>query len=135
MIKKAVKWDNPLKRRIISLDCLFYHQLFRITGIYVRGAAYTRNALLDSSQEQRQRVAVCAFAPGAYIDPHLCKSVVHYASTRDAVLRLDRAGKRRCKDTIIMLQPHPDAAWHDHEFISSTFTTKQMKEFKEYMAR
>lgn len=98
-----------------------------------RGVLYTRNGLRDSLPEARDKVDVRAFACGAYIDRHLCKSVIHYESRMDFVPLFDYSGRQRCKDTIITLQPHPQAPWFDHGFTSPTYADFQRIEMKGYM--
>ena len=107
-----------------------------------RGAIYTRNALIDSPQYLRNRVEVSAFAPAAYIDDRLCHRVLHYKSAgkrggwlTDPVTQIDIEGRRRCKDTIITLKPHPDASMHDHGFRSPTFYKSQKLDIEKYLSR
>lgn len=100
-----------------------------------RGAVYTRNGMMDCSQELRNRVDIRAIAPGGYIDRSLCKNVVHYASTRDIVPLLDVEGRRRCKDTLITLQPHPAAPWFDHGFMSPTYAETLEMQMKKYLRK
>ena len=92
-----------------------------------RANIYTRNGLIGLPPELRDRVDVRGFAPGGYIDQHLCRSVTHFESTWDFVPWLDCAGRERCKDTIITLQSHPKARLHDHGFTSPTFTPDRQK--------
>jgi hypothetical protein len=99
-----------------------------------RGAVYTRNAMIDSPQALRDRVDIRAFAPGGFIDPHLCKSIMHYESERDIVPRIDVSGRQRCKDTIIRLKPDAKASWFlDHKFTSPTFEGSIKFEIEDYM--
>ena len=98
-----------------------------------RGAVYTRNALLDSSKLIRQKVEILAVAPGGYIDPHLCNRVRHIESSRDCVPYFDYAGRRRCRDTITTLKPHPDADKFDHSFTSPTFTLKTKNDVSKHI--
>src|SRR5262249_22375669 len=87
-----------------------------------RGAAYVKNALMSFPVELRERIEVIAIAPGAYIDPYLCKSVKHYASNADPIPWADKMGRDRCKDTVVTLEPHRNAIWgFDHNFMSPTY--------------
>jgi RHS repeat-associated protein len=100
-----------------------------------RGCVYGRNGLIDSPQEARNRVEVAAVAPGGYISRSLCKDVRHFVSTHDSVPRLDKTGRERCQDTIILLQPHPKAHWHDHNFTSPTYAPEIKGITQDYMTR
>ncbi|MBS0622015.1 MAG: DUF687 family protein [Verrucomicrobia bacterium] len=88
-----------------------------------QGAIHVRNALLDYPPELRERILVVAIAPAAYIYQETCAQVIHYRAEgwRDFVPRLDRAGAKREKDTIVTLASHPDAAAFDHAFMSPTY--------------
>lgn len=121
-IVKDFHANNPPESTLLA----FFHS---------RGCAYGRNALIGSPQAERNRVEAVAIAPGAYIDRHLCKRVSHYISTRDSVPKLDKSGRERCKDTIITLQPHPKAHWHDHNVTSPTYIPGIEKITHDYMAR
>jgi hypothetical protein len=101
-----------------------------------RGAVYVRNALMIFPAELRQRIEVIAIAPGGYIDPKLCKSVKHYESSADFVPLFDMAGRQRCRDTIITLEPHPKAnPWFDHDFMSPTYQRFLRIDIEEYKMR
>lgn len=52
-----------------------------------------------------------------------CGDAFHYrvAWWRDFVPRLDRAGAKRARGTIVDLIPHPNASIFDHEFMSPTY--------------
>lgn len=86
-----------------------------------QGAIQVRNALLFFPEELRKRVIVVAIAPAAYISQEICANAYHYVSRRDIVPYIDRIGRRKCKNTIITLTPHPDAAFFDHHFLSPTY--------------
>jgi RHS repeat-associated protein len=101
-----------------------------------RGALYVKNALLSFPEDLRKRIEVIAIAPGAYIDPYLCKSIKHYESTGDLVPCADMEGRRRCRDTIIRLNPQPGSfAWFDHSFTSPTYTAYIRRAIEKYNAR
>ena len=72
-----------------------------------QGAIHVRNALLDYPPELRERILVVAIAPAAYIYQETCAKVIHYRAEwwRDFVPRLDKAGAKREKDSIITLVP------------------------------
>lgn len=105
-----------------------------------RGVLYTALALEQYPEELRQRINVVAIAPGGYIREGLCKSVVHYVSKADIVPCIDRVGKERCLNSIIMLDPHPNEPWinrHmklDHGLQSETFKKPIITEFAAYKA-
>ncbi|MBS0654390.1 MAG: DUF687 family protein, partial [Verrucomicrobia bacterium] len=94
-----------------------------LQNCHSQGATHVRNALLDYSEERRQRIFVVAIAPGSYIDPKTCAKVIHYRAPwwRDFVPRIDSAGAERAKGTIVDLKSHPDAKFFDHEFQSPTY--------------
>ena len=100
-----------------------------------RGCPYIRNGLIDSTLEERERVDVRAVAPGAYIHRDLSKSVRHYVSKRDCVPLLDSAGRERCADTIIMLQPDKNSNFHDHNVTSPTYVGDIKGECEDYIRR
>lgn len=85
------------------------------------GAIITRNALLRYPEELRQRIIVIAIAPGAYIDDKYAHQVTHYRSTRDIVPLCDFVGAYRCRESTVVLKPHPDAPWFDHSVNSPTY--------------
>jgi hypothetical protein len=47
--------------------------------------------------------------------------VTHYRSTRDIVPLFDFVGAYRCRDSTVVLKPHPDAPWFDHSIASPTY--------------
>lgn len=102
--------------------------------LHSRGCVYGRNGLIDSRQEERDRVQALCIAPGGYIDPSLCKSVRHYASMRDFVPMLDKTGRERCRDTLTMLWPTTGAPLNDHPFTSPTFAPVIRRRIEKYMA-
>lgn len=85
------------------------------------GCINVRNALIMYDEKLRQRINFAAFAPACYTDKHLCGNVVHYVSKRDMVPFIDKAGRIRNADTIVYLDPHPDAPLLDHSFRSPTY--------------
>ena len=82
-----------------------------------QGAIHVRNALLDYPPELRKRIIVVAIAPAAYIYQKTCAKMIHYRAEwwRDFVPRLDRAGARKEKVTIVNLSSHLNAPAFDHE--------------------
>jgi hypothetical protein len=86
-----------------------------------QGAIQTRNALRSLDPELRKRIYVIAVAPAVYIDKDLCGQVVHLVSSRDPVPWIDFMGRMRNKDTIWVLDRHPDASYFDHCFKSPTY--------------
>jgi hypothetical protein len=100
-----------------------------------QGAIHVRNALLDYSHELRKRILVVAIAPAAYIYQETCAKVIHYRAEwrRDFLPRLDRAGDKREKDTIVNLSSHSNASAFDHEFMSPTYQKELRKHIKNYI--
>ena len=85
------------------------------------GAEHVRNALLNSPESVRQRIIVVAIAPSVIIPNKLCSRSYNYASKRDFVTRLDIGGMAKYGNELHVLEPHPDAKFWDHEFLSPTF--------------
>jgi hypothetical protein len=85
------------------------------------GAIHVFNALLTSPKSVRNRIIVLAISPGAIIPRRLCYEAYNYASKRDFVPYLDVLGNLLWGDQLILLEPHPDAPYHDHGFDSPTF--------------
>lgn len=100
-----------------------------------QGAIHTRNALLDYPLELGSRILVVAIAPGAYIYKETCAKIFHYRAPleRDFIPRLDFAGARREKDTIITLKSHSEAHFFDHEFMSPTYKERLEAHIQNYI--
>ena len=100
-----------------------------------QGAIHVRNALLAYPKELRERILVVAIAPAAYIYRETCAQVLHYrvSRKRDPVPYIDREGAQRAKETIIDLNPHPDAYWHDHNFNSPTYFRELLKRIDNFV--
>jgi hypothetical protein len=98
-----------------------------------QGAIQVRNALLHYPEELRKRIIVVAIAPAAYISEAICSRAYHYVSRRDIVPYIDRHGRKMCKDTIVMLTPHQNAAFFDHHFLSPTFKPAIKYHLMEYL--
>jgi hypothetical protein len=100
-----------------------------------QGAIHVRNAILDYPPELRERILVLAIAPGGYIYKETCAQVIHYRAElwRDFVPRLDRAGARREKDSIVTVASHPKAPAFDHEFMSPTYQRELRKHITNYI--
>lgn len=99
-----------------------------------QGAIHVRNALLDYPENLRNRILVVAIAPGGYIYQRSCAHVIHYRAPgyRDFVPLLDGAGRRRSKNTTIILDSHEDADLHDHAFQSPTYREKLQEHIDGY---
>lgn len=115
---KAVKnlqarWDAHF--RFASPGSFLFH------FCHSEGAIITRNALMKYPEELRQRIIVVAIAPGAYIEGKYAHRVTHYRSTRDVVPLFDFVGAYRCRDSTVVLKPHPQASWFDHSVDSPTY--------------
>lgn len=100
-----------------------------------QGAIHVRNALLDYPKELRDRILVIAIAPGGYIYQESCAQVLHYraAATRDFIPRIDQAGAKRAKETIIDLPSHPETSLFDHTFTSPTYLKKLKENIDAYI--
>lgn len=98
-----------------------------------QGAIQVRNALLCYPPELRKRIDIVAIAPAAYISEDICHRIYHYVSRRDIVPKIDRSGKKRCENTIVVLTPHPKAAFFDHHFLSPTFRPAIAHHLKQYV--
>ena len=115
---KAVK--NLQKRwsayfNVVSPDAYLFHVC------HSEGAIITRNALMSYPEELRKRIIVVAIAPGAYIEDKYVYQVTHYRSTRDIVPLFDFVGAYRCRESTVVLKPHPNAPWFDHSIESPTY--------------
>ena len=85
------------------------------------GALHVYNALLTSPESVRQRIISLALAPAAIIPEELCFRSHNYMSRRDFVTHLDIIGKIKYGNQVQILEPHPDANFWDHPFLSPTF--------------
>jgi len=85
------------------------------------GADHVRNALLTSPDSVRQSIIVLAIAPSVIIPEDLCYRSNNYISRRDFVTHLDIIGKMRYGNQLQVLEPHPDASFWNHSFLSPTF--------------
>lgn len=100
-----------------------------------KGAIDTKIALDMMPRQVREKVIVLALAPAEIIPDKLCKAAFNYASTRDVVpyakifssliagnILQARAEWQNIRKNLVLLEPHPDADWFDHAFLSPTFT-------------
>lgn len=85
------------------------------------GATNVRNAIMSYDEQRRQRIDIVVIAPSVYIDDDYGGKVRHYASARDFIPNIDKAGKMRNAHTTQVLEPHKDAPYHDHGMLSPTF--------------
>jgi len=76
---------------------------------------------LTSPKSVQKRIISAAFAPAAIIPEELCFKSYNYISRRDFVTHLDVIGKMKYGNQLQILEPHPDANFWDHEFLSPTF--------------
>lgn len=104
-----------------------------LQNCHSQGAIHVRNALENYPEEYRKRIIVVAVAPAAYISKDLCYSVDHYVSTRDFVPLFDIFGRIRCRDTVHVLDAHPDAALVDHAYKSPTYQKVIKERTKRYI--
>lgn len=100
-----------------------------------QGAIHVRNALLDYPPALRERILIVAIAPAAYIYQQTCAKVIHYRAAwwRDFVPRLDRAGAKRERGTIVDLDSDSHAAAFDHEFMSPTYQKQLWQHINNYI--
>lgn len=103
-----------------------------IQECHSQGCIHVRNALETYNPARRKNIHVIATAPGGYISPDICGSIIHLVSKWDFVPYLDFIGRMKNRDTIVMLDPHPEASWWDHSFDSPTYV-KMRKERHEYI--
>lgn len=96
------------------------------------GAILVRNGLMLYPDDLRKKIIVVAIAPGGYIPRDICRRVTHYVSC-DFVPLFDQMGRRLCQDTIVQLQPHPEAPYWDHDFQSQTYKDVIQGEIEEYI--
>ena len=85
-----------------------------------RGAIDTNNALLLLPKEMAERIVILAVAPGVFMNPNLCSSVVHLVSS-DPIPYLDPWGMLMHYSTIEFLERAPSAGFIDHSFTSETY--------------
>jgi hypothetical protein len=90
------------------------------------------NALLCYPENRRQRIFNVAIAPGGYIYSETCAKVTHYRvpRLRDFIPYKDSEGAKREKDTIVKLESHEDAPWHDHTFMSPSYINTIKNEYE-----
>lgn len=106
------EWYQHLKENSDGIVIHFAHSC---------GATHTRNALMDFPEDLKSRIHVIAIAPGSTICPSICGSIVHLCSKRDFVPLLDVANLIRNRNTVVMLNPHPNAPFLDHPLMSPTY--------------
>ena len=97
------------------------------------GSLQVYNALLTSPKSVQKRIISAAFAPAAIIPEELCFKSYNYISRRDFVTHLDVIGKMKYGNQLQILEPHPDANFWDHEFLSPTFAPKIKDHIKDYI--
>ena len=125
VINQQKKWDAFFAHA--SPNSFFFHEC------HSEGAIITRNALMSYPEELRKRIIIAAFCPAAYIPKQYAYQVTHYRSTRDIVPLIDFVGAYRCRDTTVVLSPHPDAPWFDHPIGSPTFAEYRQREVHKYV--
>lgn len=97
------------------------------------GALQVYNALLTSPKSVQQRIISLALAPAAIIPEELCFRSYNHMSRRDIVTRLDVVGKIKYGNQLQVLEPHPNANFWDHEFLSPTFAPKIRRHINDYI--
>ncbi len=97
-----------------------------------RGSMDVCNALLCYPEHRRQRIFNAAIAPGGYIYSETCAKVTHYRvpRLRDFIPYKDSEGAKREKDTIVKLESHEDAPWHDHTIMSPSYINSIRNEYE-----
>ncbi len=132
----AFEGTREIQRVIRAFDAANSPEATLLNLPHSRGVIYSRNALIDSSSALRNRVEARAFAPGGYIERHLCKSIRHYVNKYDGVPLLDLRGMIRCRDSIVTLQPPVKLSGvypSDHPFTSKIYEPFLRKELREYL--
>ena len=99
------------------------------------GALHVLNALLTSPKSVQQRIISVAFAPAAIIPEELCFKSYNYMSRRDIVTRLDIMGQMKYRDQLEILEPHPNAFFWDHGFLSPTFDDVKRRHISDYIQK
>lgn len=97
------------------------------------GAIHVKNALLSVPRAVQERIISVAIAPGAIISRLWCHEAYNYMSARDFVPYLDIVGLLRHGGQLNVLQPHPDAKFWDHEFLSPTFELTLKKHINKHV--
>ena len=101
--------------------------------VHSGGADHLKNALLSSPESVRQRIIVLAIAPSVIIPRKLCYSSDNYISRRDFVTHLDVFGEMRYGSEVHVLEPHPNANFWDHDFLSPTFEEPLKRHIRNYI--
>jgi len=120
----------PVQHLLNKWDYLIATHGFRekfLETCHSGGADILKNALLASPKSVQQRIIALAINPSVIIPNELCFRSYNYVSRRDFVTRLDILGNLKYGSEVIVLEPHPNAKLHDHEFSSPTFD--DIKEF------
>ena len=99
------------------------------------GSLHVYNALLTSPKSVRERIISIALAPAAIIPKTMCFESYNYISRRDIVTHLDVIGKMKHKSELQILEPHPDANFWDHEFLSPTFKDPIERHINSYIKK
>jgi len=114
-----------------------------------QGVAHVNNAGASCPQEIRDRVIVIAIAPATIIPKGVFFDVRHYASRLDPVPHAEVAFLGASDDelirefaqekldylkqSLILLDPHPDASFPDHGWTSPTFREKIQEEVEDFI--
>ncbi|WP_158307186.1 RHS repeat-associated core domain-containing protein [Simkania negevensis] len=101
------------------------------------GAIHVKNALLTSAESVRKRIIVIAIAPGAIVPKKLCFKSYNYMSKRDFVSYCDLiiGGNIKYINELKLLDPHPDAKFFDHDFLSPTFADVIQERINDYIQK
>lgn len=97
------------------------------------GAVHLRNALKASSVDIQRRIMTLNIAPSVIISNDICYKSANYISKRDFVTHLDVIGKMKYGDELTILEPHPDAPFWDHDFLSPTFDKVKKDAINSYL--
>ncbi len=57
------------------------------------------------------------------------KCDIHYGRSNNRVFKLDRSGRERCKDTILVLDHHADISWVNHAFADLVYAQTLKEEY------
>lgn len=81
----------------------------------------------------QRRIITLNFAPSVIISNDICYDSANYISKRDFVTHLDLIGKIKHGDELTILEPHPDAPFWDHDFLSPTFDKVKKDAINSYL--
>jgi RHS repeat-associated protein len=84
-------------------------------------AIHVKNTLASLPRWIQQKVIVVSCGGATIIPKEICFDSFNYASKRDFIPYIDVFGNYFNGNQLQKLEPHSDAGWLDHEFLSPTF--------------